>query len=1033
MGRHDEWVARDAAVVWHGFTQMDDVRRRTRRSSSSGRGPRADRRRRSPLPRRHLVAVGQHARPRGPRARRRRCASRSTAARTRRCSATATVRWSSWPRRSHAVVPVDDPHFLFASDGAAAVEQALKIAFQYWVNQGVPAARQFLAFGGAYHGDTIGALSLGDGGFGTDLFDPLRFPVLRAPQLRRSRLLRHRASPWSRRTPPSSRRWSSSRSCRARRACSSPIPTTSRALGDACREPRRAAHLRRGRDRASGAPARCSPRSSAASGPISSCSARASPAATCRCRRRSRSGRCSTRSSAPTSVRAHAVPRALVRRERAGGRGGAPPPRAARGVVGARATSGPAPTSCAALLDDRVAPHARGRRGAPVRARWAASSWRPPARGHAWGRRVCAARGRPRRAAPPARRRRRAHAAAHGDVGRAAPHRARARRARSTRSSHDDRSRRRDDRSDWSDWADGERGAHRGRGSVARTPRRSTRRTPARRHAGWSCRSRRTTTSGSPSTPRCVAAAHAAIDRWGTGAGAARLIVGSRPVHDELETELATWKGTEAAVLFTHRVRRQPRGARHLRRARHPRVLRRAQPRVAHRRATAVARAARRLPPRRRRPRRRAAARARTTPRAIVVSETVFSMDGDVAPVDKLAEVCAHHGALLVLDEAHAVLGPRSTRRSSPAPTHLRVGTLSKTLGALGGFVAGPTRFTDLLVNRARSYIFTTASTPADTAAALAALRVRALPRGRRAAWHGCAPTSTACGRGTRRRSCPSCAAPRRVRSPRPRRLARRGLLVTAIRPPTVPPGTSRLRVALSAAHTDRAGRPVGDRAGRALPGRLVTRPRTLVFVSGTATEVGKTWWTAATARELRRRGQRTSPPASRCSRVEPGRSPTREVLAAATGEDPYTVCSPHRTYPLAWAPPMAADELGERRFHHRRPHRRDRLARGHRRRAGRRRRRSTFADQRRRRQRRPRAPARTRPRGASSADAGFGTINAVRLSVTAFADFPVVVALNRFTTEPLPERNRAHLVDRDGLDVVTEPRVLAARLRLPS
>ncbi len=79
------------------------------------------------------------------------------------------------------VVPVDDPHFLFASDGAAAVEQALKIAFQHWANRGIGGHTQFLAFGGAYHGDTVGALSVGDGGFGTDLFDPLRFPVLRAP------------------------------------------------------------------------------------------------------------------------------------------------------------------------------------------------------------------------------------------------------------------------------------------------------------------------------------------------------------------------------------------------------------------------------------------------------------------------------------------------------------------------------------------------------------------------------------------------------------------------------------------------------------------------------------------------------------------------------------------------------------------------------------------------------------------------------------------------------------------------------------
>lgn len=79
------------------------------------------------------------------------------------------------------VVPVDRPHFLYASDGAAAVEQALKIAFQYWRNLGVQNREGYLALGGAYHGDTVGALSLGAGGFGTDLFDPLRFPVMRAP------------------------------------------------------------------------------------------------------------------------------------------------------------------------------------------------------------------------------------------------------------------------------------------------------------------------------------------------------------------------------------------------------------------------------------------------------------------------------------------------------------------------------------------------------------------------------------------------------------------------------------------------------------------------------------------------------------------------------------------------------------------------------------------------------------------------------------------------------------------------------------
>jgi adenosylmethionine-8-amino-7-oxononanoate aminotransferase len=80
------------------------------------------------------------------------------------------------------VVPVDDPRFLFASDGAAAVEQALKMAFQYWWNVGERGRDRYLVLGDAYHGDTVGSLSLGDGGFGTELFDPLRFPgVVRIP------------------------------------------------------------------------------------------------------------------------------------------------------------------------------------------------------------------------------------------------------------------------------------------------------------------------------------------------------------------------------------------------------------------------------------------------------------------------------------------------------------------------------------------------------------------------------------------------------------------------------------------------------------------------------------------------------------------------------------------------------------------------------------------------------------------------------------------------------------------------------------
>jgi 7-keto-8-aminopelargonate synthetase-like enzyme len=184
--------------------------------------------------------------------------------------------------------------------------------------------------------------------------------------------------------------------------------------------------------------------------------------------------------------------------------------------------------------------------------------------------------------------------------------------------------------------------------------------------------------------------------------------------------------------------------------------------------------------------------------RALVVTDTVFSMDGDIAPMDALVDVCIRHDALLVVDEAHAVLGPYPDLAAVP---HARVGTLSKTLGALGGFVAGPRAFVDLVVNRARSYIFTTAPTPAAAAAALAALRVLQSSEGdelvARLRAHverlrpGHPSPIVPVILGDEQRALDAAAA-----------LLERGFLVPAIRPPTVPPGTSRLRVALSAAHT---------------------------------------------------------------------------------------------------------------------------------------------------------------------------------------------------------------------------------------
>ena len=297
--------------------------------------------------------------------------------------------------------------------------------------------------------------------------------------------------------------------------------------------------------------------------------------------------------------------------------------------------------------------------------------------------------------------------------------------------------------------------------------------------------------------PGVVAAAHAALDRWGAGAGAARLVAGSRAVHSELEVALAEWKREPAALLF-------PTGY-----AANLGVLAtfgRAGTRVLsdERNHASIVDGCR-------------LSRAevcvyghgeldhvddllRSSPGpAIVITDTVFSMDGDVAPVAELAERCSAHGALLVLDEAHAVLGPDP---GLDGVDHLRVGTLSKYLGSLGGFVAGARRFVDLLVNRARPFVFTTASTPADTAAGLAALGVLRSEE-------GAALVSQLRGHVERLRpGHPSPIVPVML-GDEARAMAaadglrERGLLVPAIRPPTVATGTSRLRISLSAAHTD--------------------------------------------------------------------------------------------------------------------------------------------------------------------------------------------------------------------------------------
>ena len=183
MGDQAQWIERDAAVLWHGFTQMSSyvqsqpivVERAEGHELIDVEG------------RRYLDAISSlWVSTLGHRVPELDAALRDQLDRV----AHSTMLGNSnrvvveLAEALALVVPVAGPHFLFASDGASAVEQALKIAFQYWTNRGVEDRAAYLALGDSYHGDTIGSLSLGAGGFGTDVFDPLRFPVLRTPGYR---------------------------------------------------------------------------------------------------------------------------------------------------------------------------------------------------------------------------------------------------------------------------------------------------------------------------------------------------------------------------------------------------------------------------------------------------------------------------------------------------------------------------------------------------------------------------------------------------------------------------------------------------------------------------------------------------------------------------------------------------------------------------------------------------------------------------------------------------------------------------------
>jgi 8-amino-7-oxononanoate synthase len=313
--------------------------------------------------------------------------------------------------------------------------------------------------------------------------------------------------------------------------------------------------------------------------------------------------------------------------------------------------------------------------------------------------------------------------------------------------------------------------------------------------------------------PRLRRAAAESAARDGAGSGASRLVAGDLPVHRALEARLAGLCGTEGALLF---------GAGYLANAGVPAALAGRDDAIfsdALNHASLVDGAllarAERVRYRHRDVQELSDLLARTRARRkLVVTDAIFSMDGDAAPLREIADLCDRHGAMLYVDEAHAtgVLGATGAGLAEALGVAQRVdvhmGTLGKALGSGGAFVAGERRLVDWLVSRARTFVFTTAPVPAASAAALAALEIVAREPERRA--HLAALTGRMrAGLARLGFDVSQVVAPifpvvlgteaRAVAASRA--LRERGFFVRAIRPPTVPAGTSRLRVVVTAGH----------------------------------------------------------------------------------------------------------------------------------------------------------------------------------------------------------------------------------------
>ena len=314
--------------------------------------------------------------------------------------------------------------------------------------------------------------------------------------------------------------------------------------------------------------------------------------------------------------------------------------------------------------------------------------------------------------------------------------------------------------------------------------------------------------------PRIADVLAQAAGRWGTGSGAAHLAGGHTREHEALEETLAEWTGRPRALLFSTGYMANLGALTALvgrtdliveDRLNHASLIDAARltgatvRRYAHGDPAAL--------------RRRLEAAGQS--RSFVVTDGVFSMDGDVAPVTEIASVCAEHDACLIVDDAHGlgVIGPDgqgATAGIAPAQVPVLVGTLGKALGGFGAFVAGSEPLVETLIQRARSWIYTTAPPPAVAAAVREAVNIARTEDWRRerlsdhighfrrsAASLGLnlAPSDTPIQ--------PVILGSARAAVTASEALFEAGLWVPAIRPPTVPEGSARLRVSLSAAHAD--------------------------------------------------------------------------------------------------------------------------------------------------------------------------------------------------------------------------------------